>query len=68
MGFSPWFLLFVGVLTQALKPIILKALAARLKSCPDTKHEFFCNLESRALIQNLLFSFALLPEHSPKWA
>jgi hypothetical protein len=31
---------------QGLKPINLSGFAARLKSCPDTKHEFFRNLQS----------------------
>jgi hypothetical protein len=38
---------------QGLKALIAVFFTARLKSCPDTKHEFFRSLQSRALIQSI---------------
>ena len=41
-----WVLL---VLTHTLKPSSLRSSTARLKPCPDTKHEFFCSVQSGVL-------------------
>jgi hypothetical protein len=46
LGFSPWFLLMAVFLSRQAKhagaksPSFFYAFTARLKSCPDTRHEF----------------------------
>jgi hypothetical protein len=44
-----------GVLTQTLKPVVSQSFTARLKSCPDTKHEFFRSLWSPYPLKTRVF-------------
>jgi hypothetical protein len=48
---------------QGLKPVIFRSFTARLKSCPDTKHECFHSRYSRALIQDSLSAFCKALDH-----
>jgi hypothetical protein len=55
MGFSPCALLLQKDVPQGLKPNHFLSFTARLKSCPDTKHEFFRSLlRSTAIFLDIL--------------